>query len=153
MGELRSARSNLSEMPDRLASRQAVNRQHVANVGHASGEGLNCLFDTIVQLRDNVKRLSNEETSQTREIGHEARRIREALVATGTVPSEGEIDIYGGAGAQLAHDLNLRIQVTQRTEDGSLIHHPVLGEAGRLVHILHTPGHFQPLWQNTTQED
>jgi hypothetical protein len=30
--------------------------------------------------------------------------------------------------------------------NGRLTAHPVLGEAGRLVHILHTPGHFQPLW-------
>jgi len=146
--ELRSTRSSRSEMSDRISSGQARNWLDAVNVGHASGNGLNCLLDTIVQLRDNVRRRPNEETPQTRQVEHDAQRMRETLIATGTVPRDGEIDVYGGAGAQLANDLNLRIQVTQYTEDGSLITHPILGETGRLVHILHTPGHFQPLWND-----
>lgn len=147
--ELRRAQSSRSEMSGRSGSSQALSRLDDASVGHASGSGLNCLLDTIVQLRDNVRRRPNEDTPQTRQVEQDAQRMREALIATGAAPRDGEIDIYGGAGAQLANDLNMRFQVTERTEDGSVINHPILGESGRLVHILHTPGHFQPLWKDS----
>jgi hypothetical protein len=38
----------------------------------------------------------------TRQIEHDAQRMRETLIATGSVPRDGNIDIYGGARAQLS---------------------------------------------------
>jgi hypothetical protein len=64
------------------------------------------------------------------------------------VDPQGEIDLYGanGVGALLATNFGVRIQAIEVDANGGLTAHPVLGQAGRLVHILHTPGHFQPLW-------
>jgi len=74
--------------------------------------------------------------------------LRHSLVRVGAVDPHGEIDIYGaeGVGVLLAHNFGVRIQAIEMDANGRLTAHPVLGQAGRLVHILHKPGHFQPLW-------
>jgi len=105
------------------------------DIGRAPGEGLNCLLETLDQLRRGTRAFSPETVQQMRVI----------LTEAGFAPHDGMIDLYGGAGMQLANDLNVRIQVYELTPAG-VVEHPVLGTSGRLVHILHTPGHFQPLW-------
>ena len=119
-----------------------------ANVGFASGQGLNSLLDTVVQLARNVRRQEGQETPQTQRLQQQALSLQHSLVRVGAVDLHGEIDFYGaeGVGALLAHNFGVRIQAIKMDANGRLTAHPVLGEAGRLVHILHTPGHFQPLW-------
>jgi hypothetical protein len=104
-------------------------------VGHADGNELNCLLETVDQLyRD----------TQGSNAGH-VQEMREILSGFGLAPESGMIDVYGGAGMQLANDLNIRIQIIQQ-HGGGYITHPVMGISGRIVYILHTPGHFSPLW-------
>ncbi|MBT8500654.1 hypothetical protein DH20_16690, partial [Pantoea agglomerans] len=63
--------------------------------------------------------------------------------------------IYGGAGSYLAAAMNVRLQVIQaefqQGPDGMYVRytlHPEIGAPGaRLIRLLHTPGHFQPLWE------
>lgn len=114
--------------------------------GYASGRGLNCLLDSILQLYHGVIRSPGIETPQTQWVDREARRIRQqVLTPLGIAPHHGEIDIYGGTGQLLANSLGVRLQVTQLNDEGEMITHPPLGQAGPLLHLLHTPGHFQPL--------
>lgn len=105
-------------------------------VGVAQGNELNCLLETVDQLYRNAEGSNADNVAA----------MREVLSSFDLAPAAGMIDIYGGAGMQLANDLNLRIQVIQNTGGGNFIEHPIMGVAGRLVQILHTPGHFQPLW-------
>lgn len=118
-----------------------------ADVGQASGQGLNCLLDTVLQFAQNTRR-QDHETPQTRQLQQQVRSLRNDLVQVGAVDPHGEIDLYGaeGVGVLLANHLSVRIQTIDADANGRLTVHPVLGEGGRLVHILHTPGHFQPLW-------
>ncbi|WP_284274063.1 XopAD/skwp family type III secretion system effector [Bradyrhizobium iriomotense] len=121
-----------------------------ADVGQASGQGLNCLLDTVLQFAHNTMRLDHE-TPQTRQLEQEVRSLRNGLVQMGVIDPHGEIDLYGaeGVGVLLANHLGVRIQAIEADAadaNARLTVHPVLGEQGRLVHILHTPGHFQPLW-------
>lgn len=118
-----------------------------AAVGQASGQGLNCLLDTVLQFAHNTKR-QDHETPQTWQLQQQVQSLRNSLVQVGAVDPHGEIDLYGaeGVGVLLANNLGVRIQAIEADANGRLTVHPVLGEEGRLVHILHTPGHFQPLW-------
>ncbi|ANN60788.1 hypothetical protein A9174_31545 [Mesorhizobium loti NZP2037] len=122
-------------------------RRFNAYVGQASGQGLNCLLDTVLQLTRNTRR-QDQETRQTRQLQEDARSLRNSLVELHMVNPDGEIDLYGpgGVGVLLADNLGVRIQAIEADANGRLTVHPILGQEGRLVHILHTPGHFQPLW-------
>ncbi|NVH78250.1 hypothetical protein FSB08_39025 [Paraburkholderia sp. JPY432] len=112
----------------------------------ASGDALNCLIDTALQFTSTVRRPDNGQT-QMPELDQTVPLWREHLFAAGVVPRHGQIDLYSAnlPGQNLAHNLGVRIQIIQ-WEDGRATAHPVLGLHGPLVHILHTPGHFQPLW-------
>jgi len=118
-----------------------------ADVGIASGQGLNCLLDTVLQLARGTRR-QDHATPQAQALAQDAQELRRALAAVGLVERDGQIDVYGpgGVGVFLAQNLGLRIQVIEANEHDGLIAHPVLGQEGPLVRILHTPGHFQPLW-------
>jgi len=114
--------------------------------GFASGDALNCLIDTALQFSSTVRRPDNGQT-QMPELDQTVPLWRGYLFTAGVVPPHGQIDLYGAnlAGQNLALNLGVRIQIIQ-WEDGRATAHPVLGQHGPLVHILHTPGHFQPLW-------
>ncbi|WP_445219707.1 XopAD/skwp family type III secretion system effector [Bradyrhizobium sp. Pa8] len=128
-------------------SLQRLLGQFNADVGQASGQGLNCLLDTVLQFAHNTRR-QDYETPQTQQLRQQARSLRDSLVQVGAVDPHGDIDLYSaaGVGVLLANHFGLRIQAIEAAENGRLTVHPVLGQEGRLVHILHTPGHFQPLW-------
>lgn len=116
-------------------------------IGHASGQGLNCLLDSILQVYHGVRSMPGINTVESQWFQHEAQRLREhILTPSGIAPLHGEIDIYGGAGQLLADSLGVRLQVIQQTPAGEFISHPPLGHNGPLINLLHTPGHFQPLW-------
>ena len=123
--------------PERTIDQEALNRG--LTIGAAPGDGLNCLLNTICQLRDNQQG-STEDTVAA------AQEMRGILTGAGLVGTEGMIDIYGGAGMQLANDLNLRIQLIEQRGPSNYVVHPILGRSGPIIYILHTPGHFQPLW-------
>ena len=124
---------------------QALRNLNV-NVGYASGSGLNCLIDTVLQLQSNTRRPDNGQTSMP-ELEAATQMWRNYLSQAGIVAQHGQIDLYdtSAVGANLAHNMQMRIQAIE-VVDGQAIAHPVLGQQGPLVHILHTPGHFQPLW-------
>ncbi|GLR46059.1 hypothetical protein GCM10007880_65770 [Mesorhizobium amorphae] len=107
---------------------------------------MNCLLDTVLQVAHNTKR-QDHETTQAGQLQQQVRSLRNTLVQVGAVNPHVEIDFYGaeGVGVLLANNLDVSIQAIEADANGRLTVHPVLGE-GRLVHILHTPGHFQPLW-------
>jgi hypothetical protein len=117
-----------------------------AEMGFASGDALNCLIDTALQFTSNVRRRDNGQTREP-ELDAAVSLWRQHLFTAGVVPRHGQIDFYDGsrAGQDLALNLGVRIQIIQ-WENGMTVAHPVLGQQGPLVHILHTPGHFQPLW-------
>jgi hypothetical protein len=127
------------------------------SIGYASGQGLNCLLDSILQVWNNIRRQPDQETAQTLWLDGEIQRLRDVLSASGVdlVPAQGEIDIYGGVGAHMARTLGIRLQVIQeeyvRTGGGAAVRyitHPSLGdEQAPRIRLLHTPGHFQPLWE------
>jgi len=114
--------------------------------GFASGDALNCLIDTALQLSHGVRRPDNGQTPMP-QLDQTVPAWRQHLFVADVVPQHGMIDLYSAnlAGANLAHNLGVRIQIIQ-WENGRATAHPVLGRRGPLVHILHTPGHFQPLW-------
>ena len=114
--------------------------------GFASGDALNCLIDTALQFTYNMRRPDNGQTPMP-ELDQAVPLWRQSLATAGIVPQHGMIDFYSAtrAGYNLALHLGVRIQIIQWNIDGTSAH-PVLGEHGPLVHILHTPGHFQPLW-------
>nr|ABM66110.1 HsvG virulence protein [Pantoea agglomerans pv. gypsophilae] len=139
-----------------VSMRDAVPPFRPDGVGFASGEGLSCLLDSILQCYHNIRRGHGAPRGLTDWLDGEVRRVREALSAQGVdlVPARGEIDIYGGPGSYFAGAMGLRLQVIQaefqEEPDGTYVRytaHPEIGEAGgRAVRLLHTPGHFQPLW-------
>lgn len=59
---------------------------------------------------------------------------------------QGQIDVYGGGGELLASNLGIRLRMVQLQENGQLRYHPAMGNGDKDVYILHTPGHFIPLW-------
>jgi hypothetical protein len=115
--------------------------------GFASGDALNCLIDTVLQLSTTGVRRPDHGQTPMPGLDQRVPQWRQYLFAAGVVPQHGMIDLYSAtrAGQDLAHNLGVRIQIIQ-WENGRVSAHPVLGQQGRLVHILHTPGHFQPLW-------
>ena len=129
----RSLRSTLSHL----------NRER----GFASGDALNCLIDTALQLSTTGVRRPDHGQTPMPGLDQRVRQWRQYLFAAGVVPEHGMIDLYSAsrAGQDLAHNLKVRIQIIQ-WENGRATAHPVLGLQGPLVHILHTPDHFQPLW-------
>ena len=114
--------------------------------GFASGDSLNCLIDAALQLSTGVRRLDYGQTPMP-DLDRAVPQWRQHLSAGGVVPQHGMIDLYSAshAGQDLAYNLRVRIQIIQ-WENGRATAHPVLGQHGPLLHILHTPGHFQPLW-------
>jgi hypothetical protein len=138
-------RQRLSPGPMRGSLRSALSQQNLER-GFASGDALNCLIDTALQLSTGVRRPDNGHTPM-HDLDRTVPLWRQHLFAAGIVPQHGMIDFYSAtlAGQDLAHNLGVRIQIIQ-WENGGVTAHPVLGQQGRLVHILHTPGHFQPLW-------
>nr|ABM66111.1 HsvB type III effector [Pantoea agglomerans pv. gypsophilae] len=139
-----------------VSMRDAVPPFRPDGVGFASGEGLSCLLDSILQCYHNIRRGHGAPRGLTDWLDGEVRRVREALSAQGVdlVPARGEIDIYGGPGSYLAGAMGLRLQVIQaefqEEPDGTYVRytsHPEMGRSDApLVRLLHTPGHFQPLW-------
>ncbi|MFP4833971.1 XopAD/skwp family type III secretion system effector [Paraburkholderia sp. BR10879] len=119
--------------------------QSGAEKGVASGVGNNCLLDTVLQFVRNIRRQPGVETEQTRELEAQAQALRSGLIEDGLADEHDFIDIYA-AGDKLARSLGIRIQTIEVDQSGRVTAHPVLGQQGRLVHILHTPAHFQPLW-------
>ena len=133
-------------------------RTENVEMGFASGEALNCLIDTVLQLAYNQRRPDNWQTPMPG-LDQSVREWRQYLSNVGVVDRHGQIDLYGpdvyganGVGVTLAHSLRIRIQAIQVGANGEVTVHPILGQEAdpygqtRLVHILHTPGHFQPLW-------
>ena len=114
--------------------------------GFASGDSLNCLIDAALQLSTGVRRLDYGQTPMP-DLDGAVPQWRQHLSAAGVVPRHEMIDLYSAAhaGQDLADNLRVRIQIIQ-WENGRATAHPVLGQHGPLLHILHTPGHFQPLW-------
>jgi hypothetical protein len=104
-------------------------------IGESSGLDLNCLLYTIYQLANNTRTADESRVTA----------MRGVLVEAGYAAPEGEIDIYGGAGMQLANDLGVRLQVHQQIAS-QYVEHPVLGAGGPILHILHRSRHFAPLW-------
>lgn len=103
--------------------------------GSASGVGMNCLLDTVSQLSRN-SRVSDDAHIAT---------MRNILRGLNLANANDMIDIYGGAGMQIANDLDIRIQVYEKIGSG-IRRHPVMGISVRLVSILHEAHHFTPLW-------
>ena len=122
-------------------------------MGFASGAGLNCLLDSVLQLAYNLRRPVNGQTPMP-QLDQSVQEWRAFLSTEGVVDRYGQIDLYGanGDGVTLAHSLRIRIQAIEVGANGGVTVHPILGQEAdpygqrRLVHILHTPGHFQPLW-------
>jgi len=137
--------SQLAPLPTGRVSLAALD----ADLGIASGRGLNCLLDTVLQLARGMRR---QDLGTPQALAQDAQELRRALAAVGLVERDGMIDVYGpgGVGVFLAQNLRVRIQVVQAHESEGLLAHPVLGEEGPLVHILHTnaqtafPGGLRP---------
>jgi hypothetical protein len=144
------ARTLLPEQPfpfGLLASDlNAFFRRYNAEMGLASGQGLNCLLDSMLQLSTRIRR-GRDAAQQTRALDGQAGELRSNLEQVGLVPANDMIDFYspGAVGQTIAATLGLRVQIIQQQDDGRLTAHDAFG-AGQLVRILHTPGHFQPLW-------
>jgi hypothetical protein len=115
-----------------------------ARMGHASGQGLNCLLDSIAQLAFNTPRGPR---SFMPDMDAQVQQTRQMLASVRAVERQGQLDVYesGNVGLLLANTFNLRLQFIQQHEGRHFVH-PVLGQQGPLVRILNTPGHFQPLW-------
>ena len=113
-------------------------------MGNASGHGLNCLLDSIVQLANGTRR----RRASVPELDGLVQTMREMLANVGVVDRHGQIDVYEGAnaGALLAQTFQMRLQFIQDNGEDGVFVHPVIGHEGPLLRILHTPGHFQPLW-------
>ncbi|MGF6292643.1 XopAD/skwp family type III secretion system effector [Paraburkholderia youngii] len=133
------------EFARRYGSLDEFLAQSGAEKGVASGVGNNCLLDTVLQFVRNIRRQPGGETEQTRELEAQAQALRRKLFREDLADRDGDIDMYE-AGWLLASSLGIRIQIIALEQNGQVTAHPVVGEQGRLVHILHTPGHFQPLW-------
>ena len=105
-----------------------------------------CLLDSMMQLRTGVRR-GRDDAQQTQTLDGQVRALRCNLEHVGLVPANDMIDFYGpgAVGQTIAAALGLRVQIIEQQGDGRLTAHDVIG-AGQLVRILHTPGHFQPLW-------
>ena len=126
-------------------TRESFLTQVNAEMGYASAQGLNCLLDSLLQLVHGSRRWLNYEPPG---IAQEVAALRRSLVMSGEADRHGHIDAEGAnlLAVTLAANYGVRIQFIEEDEDRSLAVHPVFGNEGPLLHILHTPGHFQPLW-------
>gem|GEM_PF-6380147 len=116
-----------------------------ADTGYASSQGLNCLLDSLLQLVHGTRRWPNYEPPG---LVQEVMALRSRLVMHGEADPHGNIDAEGAnlLAATLAANYGVRIQFIEERANRSLTVHPVYGDQGPLIHILHTPGHFRPLW-------
>ena len=136
--------------PDGAPARlTAVHERHLrerfdVDVGHASGAGLNCLLDSVLQLFHNQRIARDQQAPEwMRTI---ARILRDILIEKGAASENAFIDVYGGTAQYLAETYRVRIQVIEQ-RDGAAVLHPAIGDEGhRLLQVLHTVDHFQPLW-------
>ena len=138
----------LSHLPTGLlagVTRESFLTQVNAEMGYASAQGLNCLLDSLLQLVHGSRRWLNYEPPG---IAQEVAALRRSLVVSGEADRHGHIDAEGAnlLAVTLAANYGVRIQFIEEDEDQALAVHPVYGNHGPLLHILHTPGHFQPLW-------
>jgi hypothetical protein len=104
-------------------------------VGEASGSGNNCLLYTIYKLTNAAPYPGMEEA-----VGI----IRGTLIAARFADTGAMIDLYGGAGVQLAAALRVRIRAYEVRGDRVIVH-PDIGVIGEVIHILHNGNHFSPL--------
>ncbi|MEX3640418.1 hypothetical protein, partial [Paraburkholderia sp. BR14320] len=100
---------------------------------------------TVLQFVRNIRRQPGVATEQTGELEAAAQALRRELMAQRLAGRQDFIDMYP-VGERLAHSLDIRIQIIAVEQSGQVTAHPVVGQQGPLVHILHTPGHFEPLW-------
>ena len=138
----------LSHLPTGLlagVTRESFLTQVNAEMGYASAQGLNCLLDSLLQLVHGSRRWSNYDPPG---LAQEVAALRRRLVMRGEAAPHGHIDAEGAnlLAVTLAANYRVRIQFIEEDEDRALAVHPVFGNEGPLLHILHTPGHFQPLW-------
>lgn len=115
-------------------------------LGAASGLGNNCLIHTLLQLA------ARGEVAYTGALDEGAvGEVRQQLVTLGLAVRGEMLDFYGAAGqALLDHfmaNYRFRVQVLQVTNSGRIIRHPVRGDQGPILSILHRSLHFQPLWR------
>ncbi|WP_299593620.1 hypothetical protein, partial [uncultured Tateyamaria sp.] len=123
-----------------LGQTQALSKEQLNSrfiIGRASGQGLNCLIRSILQLVHGT--LNPDETL--------VQQMRDALVAMGFAPQQGAIDIYAAPNPEigtlteaLTNQFDVRLQVIQQTPDGNYVQHPVVGEnpSAQVLTILHT---------------
>jgi hypothetical protein len=139
------ALSHLPVGPLAGVTRASLLAQVDAEMGYASAHGLNCLLDSLLQLVHGSRRWLNYEPPG---LAQEVAALRRNLVMHGAAAPRGHIDAEGAnvLAVTLAANYGVRIQFIEENEDRSLIVHPVYGNQGPFLHILHTPGHFQPLW-------
>ncbi|WP_280920933.1 XopAD/skwp family type III secretion system effector, partial [Cupriavidus sp. AcVe19-1a] len=128
-----------------LISLEQFLAQSNTELGMASSRQNNCLLDTVLQLSGNIRREPGMATEQASEFQAQAQLLRLNLIEQGLADMHSFIDMYP-AGETLARRFGIRIRTIEVNESGQVSVHRVLGQQGRLVHILHTPGHFQPLW-------
>ena len=137
--------SNLPVGPLQGMTRQSFLEHVNAEMGYASSQGLNCLLDSLLQRFYDTRRWLNHEPPH---LARNVLTLRRRLVMLGQAAPHGNIDAEGAnlLAVTLAANYAVRIQFIEERADRSLTVHPVYGDQGPLIHILHTPGHFQPLW-------
>jgi len=103
------------------------------------------LLDSLLQRFYDTRRWLNHEPPH---LARNVLTLRRRLVRLGQAAPHGNIDAEGAnlLAVTLAANYAVRIQFIEERADRSLTVHPVYGDQGPLIHILHTPGHFQPLW-------
>jgi hypothetical protein len=106
-------------------------------IGHADGSNNECLLHTLVQLLayagvDGVPAQEN---------------LQQTLVEAGIIQDGQMIDVYNAHVTEaLAALFHVRFQVHQVTPYGAVIDHPVIGNGGPVLHIMHYINHFTPLY-------
>ena len=121
-----------------------LQQQFNVDVGHASGEGLNCLLESFLQLFHNRRIERGQDTPEG--IRTIAPILRDILIEMGAASENTFIDVYGGAAQYLADTYRVRIQIVELRARAPVLH-PIIGDEGLpLLQILHTVNHFQPLW-------
>ncbi len=113
-------------------------------VGHADGNNNECLLHTIVQLLESAG--ANPLPSQA--------ELHQFLVDAQIIENGQMIDIYNVNVTQaIAANYNVQFQVHQVTPFGTVIDHPVIGNNGPVLHIMHNMNHFTPLYPGGQQND
>ena len=120
------------------------------DVGHASGEGLNCLLESFLQLFHKLRIDRGQDTPER--IRTIAPILRDILIEMGAASENTFIDVYGGAAQYLADTYRVRIQIVELRARAPVLH-PIIGDEGLpLLQILHTVNHFQPLWPRSRDQ-